>query len=278
MNYSNYNKDNKAELSIIMHLKELRYRISLSLIFFLFIFGICYYWAADIYNFLLAPLADLVINSKKDENFKLIYTGLTETFTTYLRVSFLASLLIATPFFLWQFYLFIMPGLYKREKTIILPYLISSPILFLIGNIIVYYYIFPLAWKFFLSFEYEGAPTGALPIEFLPSVAEYLNLVVQLMFAFGIAFQLPVLLVLLSHVGVLDYQSLIKKRRMAIVLIFIIAAFLTPPDVLSQIGLAIPMILLYEASIIICKYISRKKKNNINNMKTNNVKTDKYHL
>ena len=162
-------------------------------------------------------------------------------------------------FFIWQLYLFIAPGLYKKEKTIIIPYLISSPLLFIIGVSIVYYYIFPLAWSFFVSFESDGNnAAGTLSIEFMPSVAEYLELVVQLMLAFGLAFQLPIILTLLAHANIITARSLAKKRRLAIVMIFIVAAILTPPDVLSQVGLAIPMLLLYELSIIACKWVQKK--------------------
>jgi sec-independent protein translocase protein TatC len=224
------------------------------------VFCVCYYFSEKIYNFLLRPLAEIVNNSDiKNNRFTLIYTGLTETFIVYLRVAILAALLISTPFFVWQMYIFLAPGLYKNEKKALLPYIISAPILFIFGCAIVYYYIFPLAWQFFVSFEYDGSKPGTLPIEFMPSVSEYLDLVVQLMFAFGIAFQLPAVLTLLCHVGIISPETLIKKRKIAIVFIFIAAAFLTPPDVFSQIGLAIPMLLLYEASILTCKYVRRRK-------------------
>ena len=247
--------------NLVTHLKELRFRVIVSLVFFSVIFCICYYFSETIYEFLLSPLAEL---AKKEggeiDDFTLIYTGLTEAFIVYLRVALLGALLISTPFFLWQLYLFIAPGLYSKEKYVILPYLIATPVLFTLGSGVVYYYIFPLAWGFFVSFEYDGRKPGTLPLEFMPSVAEYLDVVVQMMFAFGIAFQLPVVLLLLCNVGILDYQTLIRKRRIAVVIIFIVAAFLTPPDIVSQIGLAVPMLLLYESSILVCKYAARKKK------------------
>ncbi len=228
----------------------------LSFFVFIIIFIVCYYFSDHIYHFLLAPLAEL---EKENVEFSLIYTGLTEAFFVYLRVAALVALLISVPFFIWQIYLFIAPGLYEKEKAAILPYLIASPLLFSMGVTIVYYYIFPLAWEFFVSFESEGNESvGKLSIEFMPSVAEYLDLVVQLMLAFGLAFQLPVVLTLLVRVQVLSPESLVKKRKIAIVMIFIIAAFLTPPDIFSQIGLALPMLLLYELSIIACKWVSKK--------------------
>ena len=246
-----------TKLSIIEHIKELRSRIVISLLVFIIIFAICYYFSEYIYHFLLAPLAEL---EKDNIEFTLIYTGLTEAFFVYLRVAALAALLISSPFLIWQIYLFVAPGLYDREKTIVLPYLIATPVLFTLGVTIVYYYIFPLAWKFFVSFESDSTNSvGKLSIEFMPSVAEYLDIVVQLMFAFGLSFQLPVILTLLVNIGVLSAQSLAKKRRFAIVIIFIVAAVLTPPDIFSQIGLALPMLLLYELSIIACKWVERKK-------------------
>ncbi len=247
----------EKKVPLIEHFRELRTRCILSLLVFMIAFCICYYFSEHIYHFLLAPLAEL---EKDNAEFSLIYTGLTEAFFVYLKVSALAALLVSTPFFIWQIYLFISPGLYQKEKAILLPYLIAAPLLFTLGVTVVYYYIFPLAWGFFISFESEGSNSaGTLAIEFMPSVAEYLELVVQLMFAFGLAFQLPIVLTLLAHAGVINANSLIKKRRLAIVIIFIVAAILTPPDVLSQIGLAIPMLLLYELSIFSCKLIKKKK-------------------
>jgi sec-independent protein translocase protein TatC len=237
------------------HLAELRHRLVLSIICFFLSFGVCYYFAHDIYAFLVAPLAHIY---EHESGRRLIYTGLTEAFFTYIKVAMYSALFISFPFMAAQFYIFLAPGLYKNEKTMLLPFLIATPILFLAGAALVYYFIFPVAWKFFISFESAGA-VGDLPIQMEPKVSEYLSLVINLIMAFGIAFQMPVLLGLLAKVGFVSSAALTKKRRYAIVLIFLIAAFITPPDLISQIGLALPMMLLYECSIFLCKWIESKK-------------------
>ncbi|HCE59593.1 MAG TPA: twin-arginine translocase subunit TatC [Wolbachia sp.] len=243
------------QTSFFEHFAELRKRVIFCFLFFCVIFGLCYYFKESIYRFLLSPLIEV---TKDNDDFSLIYTDLTEAFFVYLKVAIMSAFLFSSPVFIWQFYMFLAPGLYKSERAVLLPYLIATPVLFTTGATIVYYYIFPLAWKFFITFENSGKSFG-IPIEFMPSVSEYLDLVIQFMFAFGTAFQIPVILTLMVRVGLLTTQSLSNRRRIAIVIIFIIAAILTPPDVLSQIGLAIPMLILYELSILICRYIEKKK-------------------
>jgi sec-independent protein translocase protein TatC len=248
MNQKNY-------MTLQNHLEELRNRLIFSVIFFLLSFGICYFFAAEIYNFLLQPFAEF---SRNHQNRRLIYTSPAEAFTTYLKLSFYTSLFFSFPVFASQFYLFLSPGLYKNEKKNILLILFFSSFLFLIGALIAYYFILPMAIEFFASFEIQGS-AGSLSIQLEARISEYLNLVTNLLFGFGIAFQLPILLLFLIRLGLLSANDLRKKRRYWIVAIFVIAAVLTPPDVLSQVSLAIPMLFLFEVVILIGKNFNNKK-------------------
>ena len=242
--------------SFTSHFVELRSRLIKSIIFVLIVFVISYTFAEQIYNFLVEPYANAV---KDDQNSRrLIFTALHETFITYLKVAFFAAIFIGSPIILIQIYKFIAPGLYKNEKKAILPYLIFTPFLFLLGGLLVYYLVMPLAIKFFLSFETSGSSTS-LPIQLEAKVNEYLSLIMRLIFAFGISFQLPILLNLLARIGVVNSNYLKKTRRYIIVIIFTVAAILTPPDPITQIGLAIPLLLLYELSIITVKFTEKKK-------------------
>ena len=188
----------------------------------------------------------------------MIFTGLAEAFFTRLKVAFYAALFVAFPLISIQIWKFVAPGLYKGEQRAFLPFLIATPILFTAGGALVYYVVIPLAWRFFLGFEQPGGD-GALPIQLEARVGEYLSLIIKLIFAFGISFQLPVLLVLLNRAGLMTLETLKKGRRYAIVMAFAFAAVMTPPDVISQIGLGIPIILLYELSILFIQLTSKKK-------------------
>ena len=242
--------------SFTSHFVELRSRLIKSIIFILVIFVVSYTFAEQIYNFLVEPYANAV---KDDENSRrLIFTALHETFITYLKVAFFAAIFLGSPVLLIQIYKFIAPGLYKNEKKAILPYLIFTPILFLLGGLLVYYLVMPLAIKFFLSFETAGSNTS-LPIQLEAKVNEYLSLIMRLIFAFGISFQLPVLLSLLARVGFIDSRYLKERRKYVIVIIFAVAAILTPPDPITQIGLGIPLLILYELSILSVQLIEKKK-------------------
>ena len=250
-------KKNETEGGFISHLTELRKRLIHSLIFLSILFVICYYFSEYIYSFLVDPYAQAVKDD--DVNRRLIFTALQETFLTYLKVSFFAAFFFTSQIILIQIWKFIAPGLYEDEKSAIMPYLVVTPILFLLGGMLVYYLIMPLAIKFFLSFESSGLNT-ALPIQLEAKVNEYLSLVMKLIFAFGLSFQLPVVLSLLARIGVVDSQFLKQRRKYVVVIIFAAAAVLTPPDPVTQIGLAIPLLLLYELSIISVKFIEEKNK------------------
>ncbi len=236
------------------HLIELRKRLLWALLAMVAGMGVCYLFVEQIYGFLVQPLARAM---GPEDSQRLIYTGLTEAFFTYLKVSFFAGMFLTFPIVAAQIWKFVAPGLYKSEKRAFLPFLIATPVLFFAGGALVYYFLMPMAWHFFLSFQSDGGATG-LPIQLEARVSEYLDLVMLLIFAFGLCFQLPVLLVLLGRAGLVTPEQLAKGRRYAIVIAFVVAAFLTPPDVLSQFALAIPIILLYEISILIIRYLRKK--------------------
>jgi sec-independent protein translocase protein TatC len=203
-------------------------------------------------------LADILAAQSGGER-RMIFTALYEAFFTYLKVAFFGAVFFSFPIWATQLWLFIAPGLYRSEKKAITPFLIASPFLFVAGAALAYYFIFPLAWQFFISFE-TPSDGGALPVQLEAKVSEYLSLVMQMILAFGLAFQMPVALTLLCRVGILNVEQLRKGRRYAIVGIFVVAAILTPPDIISQVGLAVPMILLYELSIWAAIWLTPKPK------------------
>ena len=246
---------NDKEVGFVSHLTELRKRLIHSLVFLAILFVISYFFSENIYGFLVDPYAEAVKNDDLDR--RLIFTALQETFLTYLKVSFFAAFFITSPFILIQVWKFIAPGLYEHEKLAIMPYLILTPILFLLGGMLVYYLIMPLAIKFFLSFENTGAITN-LPIQLEAKVNEYLSLIMRLIFAFGLSFQLPIVLSLLARIGVVSSSFLKERRKYVVVIIFAAAAILTPPDPVTQIGLAIPLLILYELSIFSVNIIEKK--------------------
>ena len=250
------NQDNHR-MPLLEHLVELRNRLMKSVIAIILLFFVFFAFKEHIYGFLVQPLANIL--AEQGGNRRMIFTALHEAFFTYIKVSFWTALFVSFPFVAGQFWRFVAPGLYANEKKALLPYLILSPILFFLGGALVYYFIFPLAWQFFISFETTGMP-GALPVQLEPKVNEYLSLVMRLIFAFGISFQLPIVLTLLARAGLTNSQSLAAKRKYAVVFSFIGAAIITPPDVISQVGLAIPIILLYEASIFAVRAVEKKRK------------------
>jgi sec-independent protein translocase protein TatC len=243
------------QMPLLDHLIELRNRLIYSCAAILLGFLVCYFFSEHIYAFLVRPLANVY---QGQTGRRMIYTGLTEAFLTYVKVAFWAGAFLTFPFVAAQLWLFIAPGLYRNEKRAFLPFLVATPILFFLGGAMAYYIVFPLAWRFFVSFETHGGP-GTLPIELEARVGEYLSLVMKLIFAFGLSFELPVALTLMGRVGLVSSAALSRNRKFAIVGVFAGAAIITPPDVISQITLAIPILGLYEISIISVRIVERRR-------------------
>ncbi|GAB6054163.1 twin-arginine translocase subunit TatC [Magnetospira thiophila] len=246
----------ETKMPIMEHLIELRSRLLRSFVAFILVFFVCYYFAPHIYQFLVQPLADVV--HKQGGSQRLIYTALHEAFFTYIKVGFFAALFLGFPLFAMEFWKFVAPGLYKHERRAFLPFLVATPILFFLGGAMAYYFVFPMAWKFFLGFQTAGVD-GGMAIQLEAKVNEYLSLVMGLIFAFGLCFELPVVMTLLARVGMITSKGMREKRKYAIVFAFIAAAILTPPDVISQVMLAVPTMLLYEISILSAQLIERKR-------------------
>lgn len=240
---------------LIAHLIELKTRLIRALLAWALATGLCYYFAEDIYRFLIAPLAEAF---GPDSGRRLIATGLTETFVSYLRIAMVGGFALGFPMIAAQVYLFVAPGLYKNERRVLAPYLVAAPLLFLAGAAVAYYFVMPKAWQFFVSFEIP-AGEGALPLVVEAKVSEYLSLVLHIVLAFGLSFQLPVLLLLLIRVGLMRVATLKRGRRYAVVILLTIAAFITPPDILSQLLLFIPLYALYELAILFGAGIEKRR-------------------
>ncbi len=244
-----------SKAPLIEHLIELRQRLMWSIGAILVMFIVCFYFATDIYNVLTIPYLRAVGEGHPVE---MIFTAPQEWFFTQLKLALFGALFLAFPVIARQIYMFVEPGLYKNERGAFLPFLIATPILFLIGACLVYFLVMPMAMGFFLSQE-QLPGEGQVAIQHLAKVSEYLGLIMILIFAFGLVFQLPVVLTLMGRAGLVSSEDLKKKRKYAIVGAFAAAAILTPPDPISQIGLALPTLLLYEVSILSVRLIERQR-------------------
>jgi len=243
-----------SEAPLLDHLIELRRRLIYSLIAVGVFFAICFVFAQGIYNLLLVPF---IWAAGGVENVSLITTSPQEQFFTNMNVAFFGAIFLGFPFIASQIYAFIAPGLYKKERRAFIPYLIATPVFFLLGAAMVYFVVGPMALHFFLGMQQLGE--GQVQIELQTRVSEYLGFIMTLIFAFGVCFQLPVILTLLATIELVNSKQLGKGRRYAVVIILALAAFLTPPDPLSQIGLSLPVYALYEASILSVKWIEKRR-------------------
>ncbi|MEC8128234.1 MAG: twin-arginine translocase subunit TatC [Pseudomonadota bacterium] len=253
-----------AQMSLIGHLTELRNRLGVALLAFVVLFlivvapmpggGFNNSIASHVFIFLQAPLAEILEDKGGG---RMIFTALHEGFFTQVKVGFFTALCVSFPILSIQVWKFIAPALYQNEKHAFLPFLIATPVLFALGAAMVYYIVTPMAWSFFVGFEMAGSD-GALAIEIEPRISEYLSLIMRLIFAFGLAFELPVVLLLLVRAGLVSPEGLAEKRKFAIVIAFVAAAILTPPDVVSQLLLALPIIALYELSIFGARMLAPK--------------------
>jgi sec-independent protein translocase protein TatC len=249
----------KSSAPLIEHLIELRNRLIWSIGAFFIAFLACFFVAKKLFNLLVIPFKWATVWAGLDpQKVELIYTAPQEFFFTQIKLAMFGGLVIAFPIIAMQIYKFIAPGLYKNERMAFLPFLIASPILFLMGGALVYFFFTPMVMWFFLAMQQTGGG-DQVQISLLPKVSEYLSLIMTLIFSFGLVFQLPVVTSLMARVGLLTSQGLASKRKWAIVMAFIAAAVLTPPDPVSQIGLALPTIILYEISILTARMIERQR-------------------
>ena len=241
------------KMPLIDHLIELRQRLIWSALAFFVAFVVCYVFHKQIFSILVAPMNSL----PHPEGRRMIFTAPTEAFFTYVKLAAWGAVCVSFPIIAGQLWKFVAPGLYQNEKSAFLPFLVATPFMFALGAAFLYFLILPYGLQFFASFEIPREAGGAVPIQFEAKMNEYLSFVMALILAFGISFELPVLLVLLCRVGILTPRQLAEKRRYAIVALVTFAAIVTPPDVFSQLALAIPMYVLYEAAIVIARFFEK---------------------
>lgn len=238
----------EQKLPLTSHLQELRKRLVLSFIAVGAGFIICYVFSQQLFDILSQPLLDMMPSGGS-----IIFTSVAEAFFTYMKVAFIAGLILASPFVLYQVWAFVAPGLYRHERSYVIPFVAAGSFFFALGILFAYFVAIPVGFRFLLSYATDF-------IRPMPSMKEYLSFSIKFLLAFGLVFEFPVILVLLARVGIIDAKTLARHRKYAILLIFVFAAVITPPDVVSQVLLALPLMGLYELSILLAKIFGKKKK------------------